>query len=96
MFIVPVKGVYAFHLMVHKTAVTDNFLTVHIMQDSSTIAGAHVNDVISHGTGCSSVLVELDQFNRVYAQVFHGPLQSSNWSGAGSIQFTGYLLYTLA
>ena len=95
MFIVPVKGVYAFHLTIQKAGTTYNDLFVHIMRDTSRISGAHVTTHNNSGTGSSTALIELQQFNRVYAQVSHGPLYSNSWHGVGSIQFTGFLLYIL-
>ena len=96
MFIVPVKGVYAFHLMVLKTGVANNDLYVHIMRDNNSISGAHVTTSLRFGTGSSTALMELYPLNRVYAQCIHGPLHSGTWFGVGTVQFTGYLLYTLA
>ena len=96
MFIAPVKGMYAFHLTIQKTEVTDNDLTVHIMHEFDIISGAHVNSATSGGTGSSTALIELDLLSRVYAQVYHGPIQSTSWYGVGSVQFTGFLLYILS
>ena len=95
MFIVPIKGVYAFHLMVQKAGTLHNDLHVHIMQNTNKISGAHVTTPNNSGTGSSTVLMELFPLNRVYAQVSHGPLLSTSWHGVGSVQFTGFLLYSL-
>ena len=96
MFVVPVKGVYAFHLNIQKTGVTDDDLYVHIMKDAIRVSAAHVNGPNAYGTGCTMALIELDLLHNVYAQVTHGPIRAVDYRGVGSIQFTGYLLYNLS
>ena len=93
-FIIPVKGVYAFHLTVQKSG-SNSDLYVHIMNDSKKISGAHVTNTSSYGTGSSTGLTELEQSNKVYIQVTQGTVHGFYWRGVGSVQFTGYLLYTL-
>ena len=95
MFIVPVKGVYAFHLTIQKTGVSNNDLTVHIIGKSNLVSGAHVNEAIWYGIGSSTALMEVAQNDQVYAQVHNGGIHSGSWHGVGTVQFTGYLLYSL-
>ena len=95
MFVVPVKGVYAFHLNIHKTGDTNN-LFVHIMKDAIRVSAAHVSGPNAYGTGCTMALIELDLLHNVYAQVTQGEIRGGDYLGVGSIQFTGYLLYNLS
>ena len=93
-FIVPVKGVYVFHLTILHGG-TSSHTRVGIMRDGTLIQQAYVHYYNSYSyrrSASASAVVEMEPFNQVYCRLLSGYLYSdSNYP----LHFVGYLLYSL-